>query len=94
MGVTGVGADQVHGARLLYEVFADVVDLFRLAFDLDAKRTLQHRCIDEGRFRMGVGRRRGTRPILDDHAPHALARDVGNGTVEHHRHLAGGRLGG
>ncbi len=39
---------------------------------------------------MGVGWRRGTRPILDDHAPHTLAGDVGNGTVEHHRHLTGG----
>ena len=50
--VAGVGADFVHGARLFYEVFADVVDLFRLAFDFDAKRALQDRCINEGRSRV------------------------------------------
>ncbi|MNE54572.1 hypothetical protein D3C80_1493570 [compost metagenome] len=76
------------------EVFSDLVDLFRRAVDAAAYRALEDRGIDEGRLRMGVGRRRAARFVLDQHDLHALARDVRQGLIEYHRHLAWNRFAG
>src|SRR5262245_37383604 len=71
--------------RPLGPALASSIRMLRRVVHLAADGSLQHAGIDESRRRMPMGGRSGTRPILDEHDAHALARYVGQSLIEDDR---------
>ena len=74
-------------AGLLGKVLSLVEDLGRPVIDLTSDRAFQDGGVDEGRGRVNVGWLGASGTILDQHAFHALARDIRQGLVKHDSHL-------